>query len=145
MKVFRFMSKIEFEKYRNSFTLKNNKKHDGRTNSVGFCFLSIEDFTPEEAMHFLNGIATFDVCAVFETKENLNKTYGVYAKPIKSTGNLMEDWIKLLCGFNDRFKANEYCITEYDKNKMKLIKYSENIWQQWNPTKQQPKLKWKVV
>lgn len=145
MKVFRFMSKIEFEKYRNGFTLKNNKRHDGRTNSVGFCFLSIEDFTPEETMHFLNGIATFDVCAVFETKENLNKTYGVYAKPIKSTGNLMEDWIKLLCGFNDRFKANEYCITEYDKNKMRLIKYSEDIWKQWNPTEEQQKLKWMVV
>ena len=26
MKVFRFMSKVEFEKYKNNFILKNNKK-----------------------------------------------------------------------------------------------------------------------
>lgn len=145
MKVFRFMSKVEFEKYRNDFTLKNNKKHEGRTNSIGFCFLNLEEYKPEEAMHFLSGIATFDVCAVFETNENLNRTYGIYARPIKSTGNPMEDLVNLLCGFNDRFKANEYCITEYDKNKMRLIKYSEDIWKQWNPTEEQQKLKWVVV
>lgn len=52
MKVFRFMSKLEFEKYKNDITLINNKKHDGKTNSIGFCFLNIEEFTPEEAMHF---------------------------------------------------------------------------------------------
>ena len=51
MKVFRFMSKVEFEKYKNNFILKNNKKHDRKTNSIGFCFLNVEDFTPEEAMH----------------------------------------------------------------------------------------------
>lgn len=26
MKVFRFMSKVEFEKYKNNFTLENNKR-----------------------------------------------------------------------------------------------------------------------
>lgn len=145
MQVFRFMSKVEFEKYRNNFTLKNDKKHDGKTNSVGFCFLNTKDFTPEEAMHFLSGIVTLDVCAVFETEEKLQKTYGVYAKPIKSTGNPMEDLMKLLCGFNDRFTANEYCITEYNKETMKLLKYSEEIWKQWNPVEQQTKFKWVEV
>ena len=143
MKIFRFMSKVEFEKYKKNFTLKNNKKHEGKTNSVGFCFLNIEDFTPEEAMHFLSGIATFDVCAVFETEEKMQKTYGIYAKPLKSTGNPMEDLINLLMGFTDRFTADEYCITEYNKNNMKLLKYSENIWKQWNPAEAQTKLQWK--
>lgn len=130
MKVFRFMSKLEFEKYKNDITLINNKKHDGKTNSIGFCFLNIEEFTPEEAMHFLSGIATFDVCAVFETEEKLNKTYGIYAKPIKSTGNPFEDLLNLFSGFTDNFTANEYCITEYSKKTMKLLKYSEEIWRQ---------------
>ena len=142
MQVFRFMSKVEFEKYRNNFTLKNNKKHEQKTNSIGFCFLNTEDYTPEEAMHFLSGIVSFDICAVFETEESLQKTYGVYAKPIKSTGNPMEDLIKLLCGLNDKFTADEYCTTQYDKKTMKLIKYSEDIWKQWNPSEQQPNLKW---
>lgn len=142
MKVFRFMSKVEFEKYKHNFTLQNNTKHDGKTNSVGFCFLDIEEFTPEEAMHFLSGIVTFDVCAVFETEEKLHKTYGIYAKPIKSTGNLMEDLLNVLGGFTDRFTANEYCITEYNKETMKLLKYSKEIWKQWNPIEEQTKLKW---
>ena len=145
MQVFRFMSKVEFEKYKNNFTLKNSKKHEQKTNSIGFCFLNIEDYTPEEAMHFLSGIVSFDVCAVFETEEKLQKTYGVYAKPIKPSDNPMEDLIKLLCGFNERFTADEYCTTQYNKKKMKLIKYSEDIWKQWNPSEQQPKLKWVEV
>ncbi len=145
MKVFRFMSKVEFEKYKHNFTLRNNTKHDGKTNSVGFCFLDIEEFTPEEAMHFLSGIVTFDVCAVFETKENLHKTYGIYAKPIKSTGNSMEDLLNIFSGFTDRFTANEYCTTEYNEETMKLLKYSEEIWKQWNPIEEQTKLKWVEV
>ena len=127
------------------YILKNNKKHDGKTNSIGFCFLNVEDFTPEEAMHFLSGIVTFDVCAVFETDEKLDKTYGIYAKPIKSTGNPIEDLMNLFCGFNERFTADEYCITEYDKKRMKLIKYSEEIWKQWNPRENQEELKWVEV
>lgn len=145
MKVFRFMSKEEFEKYNKNLTLKNNKKHDGKTNSIGFCFLNMEEYMPEEAMHFLSGIATFDVCAVFETEEKMNKTYGVYAKPIKSTGNPMEDLMNLFMGFTDRFTADEYCITEYSKKTMKLLKYSEEIWKQWNPAEEQLKLKWTEV
>ena len=145
MKVFRFMSKLEFEKYKNDITLINNKKHDGKTNSIGFCFLNIEEFTPEEAMHFLSGIATFDVCAVFETEEKLNKTYGIYAKQIKSTGNPFEDLLNLFSGFTDNFTANEYCITEYSKKTMKLLKYSEEIWRQWDPAEEQKNLKWEMV
>lgn len=145
MKVFRFMSKLEFEKYKNDITLINNKKHDGKTNSIGFCFLNIEEFTPEEAMHFLSGIATFDVCAVFETEEKLNKTYGIYAKPIKTTGNPFEDLLNLFSGFTDNFTANEYCITEYSKKTMKLLKYSEEIWRQWDPAEEQKNLKWEMV
>ena len=141
MKIFRFMSRAEFEKYKNNEVLKNNTKHVGKTNSVGFCFLNLEDFTPEEAMHFLSGIATFDICAVFETKEKLNKTFGIYAKPINKTGNIAEDFMNLLSNLKS-FRADEYCTTEYSKEKMKLIKYSEGIWEQWNPIEIQTKLKW---
>lgn len=143
MYVLRFMSKEEFEKYKKNSLLKNSTKHDGKTNSVGFCFLDAEEYTPEEAMHFLSGIATFDICAVFETNIKLNKTYGIYAKPIKTTGNVLTDLINLYSGYMDHFKANEYCITEYSRQTMKLIKYSEDIWSQWDPTECQSKLKWK--
>lgn len=142
MKVFRFMSKEEFKKYKKEKLLINNKKHNGKTNSIGFCFFDFEEYTPEEAMHFLSGIATFDICAVFETEEKLNKTYGVYAKPIKSTVNPLQDLINVFNNFFDRFTANEYCTTEYSKKTMKLLKYSEDIWSQYN-IKEQQKLNWK--
>ena len=145
MKVFRFMSKEEFEKYNNNLTLKNNKQHDGKTNSIGFCFLNIDEYTPEEAMHFLSGVVNFDICAVFETNEKLKKTYGIYAKPIDPTESIITDMINLFLGFNDSFKANEYCITEYSKETMKLLKYSEKIWDQWNPAEKQSNLKWVEV
>lgn len=86
-------------------------------------------------------IATFDICAIFETKEKLNKTFGIYAKPIKKTGNLAEDFMNLLSNLKS-FRADEYCTTEYSQEKMKLIKYSEGIWEQWNPIEIQTKLKW---
>ena len=136
------MSKEEFEKYRNGQILINNTVHEAKTNSVGFCFMNCDEYTPEEAMHFLSGIVTFDVCVVFETEENLNKSYGVYAKPIKPTGNILEDLINLYNNFTDSFKANEYCITEYSNKTMKLLKYSKEIWKQWKPAEEQSKLKW---
>lgn len=144
MKIFRFMSNEEFLKYRCSNKLKNNKVHKGKTNSIGFCFLNADDFTPEEAMHFLSGNVSFDVCAVFETNTELNKTYGVYASPIKPTGSFLEDMFNLYNGWNDSFTATEYCCQSYSNKDFKLIKYSRNIWQQWDRFEEQQNLKWEV-
>lgn len=138
------MSKKEFEKYNKGEILINTKKHDGKTNSIGFCFLNLEDYTPEKALHFLSGIVSFDICAVFETDEILNETYGIYAKEIKSSGDIVKDLMNLLNNFNEKFTANEYCTTEYDNKKFKLIKYSEDIWSQWIPREEQKELKWKI-
>ena len=149
MQVFRFMSNYEFEQYRSGKTLINKKDHyqetKRRTNSIGFCFLDINDYKPEKALHFLSGIVNFDICAVFETDKILNKTWGTYAKPIKSNGNLLEDILRVLHGFNEQFTSTEYCITEYNNEDFKLIKYSKNIWQQWNPQEEQSILNWKKV
>jgi len=144
MKIFRFMSLEEFEKYKKGETLENKKIHKDKTNSIGFCFLDTKDFKVEDAMHFLSSIVSFDICAIFETKEkNLKKSYGIYAKPIKSTDNPMEDLIKILFDFNERFTATEYCTTSYNNKDFKLIKYSENIWKQWNIRENQSDLVWK--
>lgn len=145
MKLFRFMSKVEFEKYKNRYVLINNKIHKDKTNSVGFCFLNLEQYTPEEAMHFLSGIVSFDICAVFETEENLSETYGIYSKGLKSSGNPRQDLIALLLGYKqiDTFKATEYCTISYNKDEFKLVKYSENVWEQWKLAEEQIELKWK--
>ena len=146
MKVFRFMSNDEFQKYRSGKKMISNKDHskthNGKTNSKGFCFLNLEEYTPEEAIHFLSGIVSFDICAIFETDTKLNKTYGIYAKPIKSDGDMQEQLIKLLIGLHDSFTANEYCTSEYDKRSFKLLKYSNDIWNQWNSAEMQSDLIW---
>lgn len=151
MKVFRFMSYEEFEKYKKGQVLVNNTKHIGKTNSVGFCFLDADEIDIKEALHFLSGIASFDICAVFETNKKLNKSYGEYAKPLKDYDkeNPLEFLINLLDRWEDipenRMKINEYCTKKYSKADFKLIKYSENIWNQWNIIEHQNELVWKEI
>lgn len=151
MRIFRFMSFEEFKKYKEGQVLVNNTKHIGKTNSIGFCFLDADEFDIKEALHFLSGIVSFDICAVFETNKKLNKSYGEYAKPIKDYDkkNPLEFLINLLDCWEDipenRMKINEYCTKKYSKADFKLIKYSENIWNQWNIIEHQNELIWKEV
>lgn len=118
------------------------KDSNRRTNSEGFCFLSLDDYTPEQAMHFLSGIVSFDVCAVFETDAKLKKGYGVYAEPIERTGDFIEDMMRLLNGYTKTFTATEYSINQYSNKNFKLIKYIENVWEQWKPLEKQKELMW---
>lgn len=78
MKLFRFMSKEEFRKLVNGEELENNKVHEGKTNSIGFCFMK-EDICniPEYAYNYLSGIVSKDICVKFETEIDLKKGYGI--------------------------------------------------------------------
>ena len=143
MIIFRFMSKNEFEKYRSGEILKNEKIHQGKTNSIGFCFFNIEDFKPERAMHFLSGVVTLDICAVFETSKKLNKTMGTYAKLPPSSGSAIIDYIRIMNGIIERFDATEYCTTMYNNKDFKLLKYSDDIWKQWIPGEKESKILWR--
>ena len=151
MKVFRFMSYEEFKKYKEGQVLENNTKHVGKTNSMGFCFLNVDEIDVKQALHFLSGIASFEICAVFETKKKLNKTYGEYAKPIKDFDkqNPLQFYHDLIMLSQDipenRMRINEYCTKKYSKADFRLIKYSENIWSQWNIIDHQKELVWKEV
>lgn len=118
MKVFRFMSQEEFDKYLAGEKLINTTDH--RKNfpgSVGFCFFKYRDLndyvsgsiSPEYAYEFMNGVATMDVVAVFETDQELTKSYGRYADPYGS--------------FFDTIWMDEYCTTKYDNKSFHLIKY----------------------
>lgn len=96
-------------------------------------------------MHFVSGIVSFDICAIFETSKELEKTYGIYAKPIESTGDPIEDLMNLFSGFGEKFTANECCTTEYSSKEFKLIKYTDDLWKQWKKREEQPELKWKKI
>lgn len=142
MKVFRFMSKEEFEKFTKGENLLNNTKHKGKTSSVGFCFFDIENVEIKNAIHFLSGIVSFDVCAVFETeKKNLKKGYGIYAKHLKSTGILALDLYNAITN-RENIQQTEYSTTAYNNESFKLIKYSKDIWKQYKPLEEQEDLTW---
>lgn len=144
MQVFRFMSEKEFEKYKNGQELINNTIHQGKTNSIGFCFLDINEYKPEQAMHFLSGVATLEVCVIFEVNQKLNKSWGGYAKLPPSTGNFKIDLYNVLQN-KQSFRATEYCTSHYNRNTMKFIKFSDNIWNQYKERENQPELKWRIV
>ena len=147
MKVFRFMSKEEFEKFNNGEILYNDTKHIAKTASIGFCFFNLKDYKPHEAVHFLSGLVSFDICAVFEVNKNkLEESWGIYHKPIEPalTGNLFLDILNSLYS-NEKFTATEYCTTKYSNKDFKLISFSTNIWEQYDKLENQKELKWNEV
>lgn len=107
MKLFRYMSKKEFEKLIKGETLKNNTHHQGITTSIGFCFMKVDDNEPRYAYHFLSGIVSDDICVVFETNKKLTKSFGIYASPYGS--------------FFDTITEDEYCTKEYSLNDFKIV------------------------
>ena len=122
MKLFRFMSKEEFNKYLKGEELINEIKHIGNTNSKGFCFMNCEDYEPEYAYQFLSGVVDTEVCVVFETNKKLTKSYGEYADPYGS--------------FFDSFVSDEYCTEKYSKKDFKLIKYCYDFDKKWYQDKE---------
>ncbi len=108
MKVFRFMSYTELKKFLDGEILTNNKIHEGRTNSVGFCFLDYEENTPDYAYEYLSGIVSNEFCVVFETNKKMKKGYGIYASPYG--------------GFFSTITKEEYSTTQYDQNTFKILK-----------------------
>ncbi len=128
MKIFRFMSKLEFIKLCNGEKLENNTRHYEKSNSSskGFCFLNYDEYKPEYALHFLSGVANTEICVVLETNNNLNKTFGVYAKPLS-----IEEYKKMslfeLFDFSNinSMEVNELCTNRYNKRDFKILKYCE--------------------
>lgn len=113
MKLFRFMSKKEFNVLMKGDKIINNKIHTGYTNSIGFCFMKGDTDDAEYAYQFLGGIVSNEVCVIFETDKKLTKSWGRYADPHGS--------------FFDSIIETEYCTNEYDLEDFKPLKYTENI------------------
>lgn len=131
------MNKNEFEKFKNGETLYNNTVHNAKTTSKGFCFFDLNDYRPHNAIHFLSGIVNFDICAVFETdKRNLKERYGKYYR---------QSTTLFPCIFLSVFYATEYCTTKYSNSNFRLIKYTENLWEQYAILEEQQDFNWKEV
>lgn len=122
MKLFRFMSLGEFQKYGNGEILINkinhNKDRNLATASIGFCFFNYADYKPEKIFHSIIGIANTNICVIFETKrKNVVKSWGIYGRTISEFPFVRET-----------FRATEYYTTEYDNKRFKIIQYAFPDW-----------------
>ncbi len=122
MKLFRFMSLGEFQKYCNGEILINNTDHNKdrnkKTASVGFCFFNYADFEPEKILHSITGIANTSICVIFETKrENVMKSWGRYSRTINEYPPIRESFI-----------AKEYCTPKYSKDTFNVLRWTIPDW-----------------
>lgn len=133
----RFMSEREFNDYQDGETLRNttdHRKNGAHTTSVGFCFFTEE---PDEAIHWLSGIVTDDVCVTFDVPDDkVVKSSGIYCdheKSDNSWGALFEDVFAAIRGEEMpnavMIERAEYCCTEYSDKDFRLVeyKYSEKL------------------
>lgn len=133
----RFMSEREFNDYQNGETMRNttdHRKNGEHTKSVGFCFFT-ED--PNDAIHWLSGIVTDDVCVTFDVPDDkVTKSSGIYRDHEKSDdswGALFEDMLAAMSGEEMpnvvKIERTEYCCTEYSDKDFLLLdyKYSERL------------------
>ena len=125
MKVMRFMSSAEFEKYLTGEVLQNYEKHRARTDAVGFCFLDAEEYTANDAYHFLSGVVSPEVCAIFEVDNvPFKEGTGQFADPAANSLGIMAIFDI------STIDVKEYSITEYSRNEFKLVQYCDNF--AWN-------------
>lgn len=131
MKLYRYMSKEEFQKMSSGMPMVPRRGHfAARTVSKGFCFLGEkttfeasrwdEDcnfdgyetviFTPEKCLAFLNGIVDADILVEFEAEETeIAKSWGTYSNPIDQ-----EDTMDII----------EYCTPTYDRDRFVPLRYA---------------------
>ena len=129
MKIFRFMSLGEFQKYCNGETLTNNTNHKEKgqaSNSIGFCFFNIADYKPEKILHSVTAIVNISICVIFETeRKNVIRSKGRYSRMVESDNT---DDKTLLVETRESFMAKEYCTTQYSNKTFKLLKYAVPDW-----------------
>ena len=112
MKLTRFCSKAEYEKFMAGETLTNHTDHyrggKGGSTSVGFCFTADP---PKTAWRYLKGTVSSEVCMVMDIpKESLSISTGKYA-----------DYSKGELGAYSCLKK-EFCLRTYSNKTVKLVK-----------------------
>lgn len=128
MRLIRFMGAREMCDYLIGRTLTNNtdwRGAGGRSTSKGFCFFPADPpaDTPEERLHYISGVVTFDRIMEFEAPDDLpglRLSWGTYRNPDNKTAPLP--------GLTNFVFVNEYCIESYNRDILPLIKYGRVIW-----------------
>lgn len=125
MRVCRFMSHKEFERFLRGDVLINRtdwKSEGNKTGSKGFCFFPAgpDDPAPEDRIAYLTGVICMDVCAVFDTNVNdLNSSLGRYSDPDAPMPSIQEI---LFGSFHGTQWVPEYSRKFYSNNDFRLVK-----------------------
>lgn len=113
LRLSRFMSRAEFDRYMAGETLVNETDHSRQRGTastcVGFCWFEGD---PGEAKHRLSGIVDFDVCLTVEVEPSA--------------------WRRLRCGtgrYMDHktggpYWLTEYCTTRYSRETMSYVTHT---------------------
>lgn len=120
MKFYRFMSMKEFNKMSSGVDIVGKKSFEYRTTSTGVCFLSEKivcrdadnkaTINVEQAYDFLCGIVSDDIVVEFESRQEMTRSYGVYASIFGSA------YFKTMV-------VTEYCTPSYNRENMIPVRY----------------------
>lgn len=122
-KYVRFMGTNELIKFLHGETLKNEtdwSKQAKCTNSIGFCFFD-DSVSPESRIEYLTGVVDMDFVAVFEPicPIQFKESEGMYRDPEKDVPHTL---IEALFSAPILMKVKEYCLNEYNRNMLRLVK-----------------------
>ena len=133
MIVHRFMGEQECLALLGGKTLVNNtnhKKDKKRTNSFGFCFFKE---SPDEAVHWLSGIADLDYCVTLEVPDNyLVKTYGLYVDDEASDLSKPMNYREFMAAAKFK-KREEYCRRRYSLNDVQILAITDKYYSMYPP------------
>lgn len=122
MRVVRFMNEDEYKKYLLGFTIRSRKEwasEGRRSTSRGICFFP-EYPSPEERLHYLSGVVSFECVVVFETCSDriaFNQTEGEYRVAV--TAPKADIWVPSPV----RTKmVREFCREYYNRKILKAVR-----------------------
>lgn len=121
MKLLRFMSASELDKFRAGELLENTTEHRAKTDAIGFCFIDYSEYDEQRAYHFLSGIVSSEIYAMFEIPDKDVKTFmkkgsGTFADPDASFAD-----------FFSSIEVTEYSTKRYHNKAMKLLKFCDDF------------------
>ena len=122
IRIFRFMSKSEFNKFLNEKNLLNQKdfSKEARSSSRGFCFLEKGQISPEESLEYLSGIVNTDICAVFDIPiRNMSRSSGAYSSNDATIADVMYGY--------GLVSLEEWCIEKYNSSMATLVEFAANV------------------
>ena len=127
MRVCRFMSEEEYQRYREGGLLRNETDQGTLwqgSKAHGFCFFEVGPGhdTPEERMRYLKGIASMDRCVIMDTNEYMQKSVAKYRNPWIDYGRCLTDNVATMT------KA-EYSTTAYSRRTHRLVRVGiPDVW-----------------